>query len=431
MNTQKISIVKKYGPFCCWYEDENNILKGEWGGFKQLECEEAGETKFLIYYSERKKYIPINEYGFFYDKFDCRKYDGVYNIYKNLYITEKNGKYGLVDENDCDLLHTCYNSIRHVIEIEKYDLFLVASETGMFLYNYSLRLESVLYEEIKEYGREQLVFRLKEKYGIIDLRGNIILDARYEYNNKMLYGVFKGNKYGVCVKNNLLNGRFPIDNSVSYMHFADYAVTYKNGKYGILYRNHIVEDNILDDIIINKINGKGFECCKWKYIVIAKKDNKYRMYNVAAERCLVADCDEISYVYKKGRFSHVIFVKDGNIGYVTKRVEVLDKSEFDDIKIVDDFFMLSRAGKVGVMYKEGGELFPCIYDKITRKDSETFILVKDGIEEEYRIESTKKIQRIYEPEPRHYDRFGGIYGYSDEDIDTIFDGDPSAYWNID
>lgn len=31
---------------------------------------------------------------------------------------------------------------------------------------------------------------------------------------------------------------------------------------------------------------------------------------------------------------------------------------------------------------------------------------------------------------------GGSYaqdemGYSDDDIDTIFDGDPSAYWNID
>ena len=35
-----------------------------------------------------------------------------------------------------------------------------------------------------------------------------------------------------------------------------------------------------------------------------------------------------------------------------------------------------------------------------------------------------------------YDRYNGSYaqdvmGYSDDDIDTIFDGDPSAYWNID
>lgn len=35
-----------------------------------------------------------------------------------------------------------------------------------------------------------------------------------------------------------------------------------------------------------------------------------------------------------------------------------------------------------------------------------------------------------------YEKYGGswaqdVEGYSDDDIDTIFDGDPSAYWNID
>lgn len=41
----------------------------------------------------------------------------------------------------------------------------------------------------------------------------------------------------------------------------------------------------------------------------------------------------------------------------------------------------------------------------------------------------------YEEIPE-YDRYSGswaqdVEGYSDDDIDTIFDGDPSAYWNID
>lgn len=41
----------------------------------------------------------------------------------------------------------------------------------------------------------------------------------------------------------------------------------------------------------------------------------------------------------------------------------------------------------------------------------------------------------YEETPT-YDRYSGswaqdVEGYSDDDIDTIFDGDPSAYWNID
>ena len=39
-------------------------------------------------------------------------------------------------------------------------------------------------------------------------------------------------------------------------------------------------------------------------------------------------------------------------------------------------------------------------------------------------------------EPATYNRYRGSWaqdemGYSDDDIDTIFDGDPSAYWNID
>lgn len=43
--------------------------------------------------------------------------------------------------------------------------------------------------------------------------------------------------------------------------------------------------------------------------------------------------------------------------------------------------------------------------------------------------------RNYEGEPT-YERYRGSYaqdemGYSDDDIDTIFDGDPLAYWNID
>lgn len=38
-------------------------------------------------------------------------------------------------------------------------------------------------------------------------------------------------------------------------------------------------------------------------------------------------------------------------------------------------------------------------------------------------------------EPPTYGRYAGSYaqdemGYSDDDIDTIFDGDPDAYWNI-
>ena len=49
------------------------------------------------------------------------------------------------------------------------------------------------------------------------------------------------------------------------------------------------------------------------------------------------------------------------------------------------------------------------------------------------------MESSYESNEDEYDGYGryrGSYaqdemGYSDDDIDTIFDGDPSAYWNID
>lgn len=42
----------------------------------------------------------------------------------------------------------------------------------------------------------------------------------------------------------------------------------------------------------------------------------------------------------------------------------------------------------------------------------------------------------YYEDDRTYERYNGSYaqdveGWSDQDIDTVFEGDPEAYWNID
>lgn len=48
----------------------------------------------------------------------------------------------------------------------------------------------------------------------------------------------------------------------------------------------------------------------------------------------------------------------------------------------------------------------------------------------------RKEDSVWANEVDTYEKYGGSYaqdvmGYSDDDIDTIFDGDPDAYWNID
>ena len=108
----------------------------------------------------------------------------------------------------------------------------------------------------------------------------------------------------------------------------------------------------------------------------------------------------------------------------------------DGIWDVAEFF-ITKNGKEGVLSKDGDIIIPCVYDTIKKVDIHKYEVVKNGI---------KKIIDLW---PRRHDfyfkqscdspscssnREGHAQdemGYSDDDIDTIFDGDPSAYWNID
>lgn len=61
----------------------------------------------------------------------------------------------------------------------------------------------------------------------------------------------------------------------------------------------------------------------------------------------------------------------------------------------------------------------------------------EDMEDEYYEDEEFADQGFYDDyEPHTYGRYAGSYaqdemGYSDDDIDTIFEGDPDAYWNID
>ena len=62
--------------------------------------------------------------------------------------------------------------------------------------------------------------------------------------------------------------------------------------------------------------------------------------------------------------------------------------------------------------------------------TEEYILIESGAENYSRRSHSSNFER------RTYERYEGSYAqdemeYSDDDIDTIFDGDPDAYWNVD
>ena len=132
-----------------------------------------------------------------------------------------------------------------------------------------------------------------------------------------------------------------------------------------------------------------------------------------------------------------------------------------DYSYVSDFeYGLARVrqGKLwGLINKEGEVVLPIQYDEIWKfegKHRATTNVVLDGETIEIRLcDYSDEAPVPYWEEPRHYsrdrhydpypysgsdceDEYAGTYahdvaGFSDEDIDTIFDGEPDAYWNID
>lgn len=84
-------------------------------------------------------------------------------------------------------------------------------------------------------------------------------------------------------------------------------------------------------------------------------------------------------------------------------------------------------------------------------DTDILIFIVNQLDESHRVLLRQKAPHLLELYSNHkytygnyrinndyqtYDRYNGSYaqdemGYSDDDIDTIFDGDPDAYWNID
>ena len=136
---------------------------------------------------------------------------------------------------------------------------------------------------------------------------------------------------------------------------------------------------------------------------------------------------------------------------------ILSGKEYQWISGKDSYTGLSRVktldGKWGIIDEEGKEVLKAEYDSIWKfegKQRTDTKVIKDGeelcyslIDQEF-IGGDEHVDESYYDEPdcpdyeeeRHFGRYAGSYaqddmGYSDEEIDDIFDGDPSAYWNID
>ena len=451
----KIHIERKGG---C-YIDSNGLLKGEWGGYEEVQdCDTNGEKIYRLYYSKFSKYTEINEFGFFYNKFSCQKYDGVLKLDMYLYLCEKNNRLGLIElvgDEEHTILPIAYNEIKPYFDIDY--IFIVKTETGKFLINLSSARQSEVYDDIF-IVYDSVIYKKDKKYGFLNIHGQVLLDpicVAHKFDTGGLRYEFQGLYFDIFVKDDLLYGKIPLDKydlcfRVGSNVLDCFYVTKKNEKYGLLSNiMHCISEPVLDEILLYKPKNKWSNgMYKTSYVddktgkffgailVMARIGEKYLLYNAENGKCIINDCDQMKYVsaHRDNGYDYVEYSKNGKVGYVSSGGILISPEEYDSIYIGFDFFYVGKNGKFGVLQPSGMELFPCVYDNISGNYDGEFELVRDGKKEKIRTEKSSHF--TFPPERPTYGRYAGSYaqsemGWSDDDIDTVLDGDPDAYWNID
>lgn len=299
------------------------------------------------------------------------------------------------------------------------------------------------------------------KFKGFDLKKELLLSVDRIYSpisyhlnnfiNKELDGIYtKGqpNKHYCEVKNPYVQDKINILKNERYIPFTatSYSVmlVMKNNKYGLIDG----KCNFLLPIEYDQITSTN----RYNYpYLIVKKNNESWVFNVLQFERISKIYDKIEY----SREGYLKVYKNGQCGLIEEQGSEIIPTIYDDCSgsvwfhyndKKHKYIIITKNNKKGIINEEGETIAEVKYDKIQIYyhtdgyhnnleatgwiDDEKFTL----IDPEY--QGRKYISRHSSYESPTFERYSGSYaqdemGYSDDDIDTIFEGDPSAYWNID
>ena len=371
----------------------------------------------------------------------------------------------------------------HFSELEEMPLYIITCENGELLYNAKTGMRTPLYDSIfckdniTGYYKNYLVYEENKKFGILSPEGDIIVKAKFnfyevpnnrrhieEYGQAFFQEIFQGHKYSFYIYDSKFYGKIPIDKYETCIRMEyglnSYYIIKVGGKYGLL--NHLREEidlPLFDDIFFAFDSIFYFHNKRHlsETFLIGLRDGKYSLYSIKSlydsqeATLIISECDYIEIIEDENflqthyyHYPYAHFRKNGIEGYVNEDGIVISPETFDEIKQIEasgvTYYLVYKDRKIGLLNSKKKILLPCIYDDIQHITYRTALVTENGIEKEVEYDNMKRFQdddySDMPEESHHYSEYAGSYaqdvmGYSDEDIDTIFDGDPDAYWNID
>ena len=457
------------------YKDSKGQIRVRFDSIKDITRNQYEEVDLFLIKRSRRASI-INVYGFFYNIFNCREFDFIEHIKgTDLYICEIDEKYGIINEQQEVIFDVVYPNITGLLGNA-----WIRTYKEEFIYFSASKTKSKYYDKLEIHHGVFVTFK-NGLYGLMKLNGEELVPPRYATWKKnygwsdedapYLIAELEG-KITPIYNNGKYYGRIPLDyDYCDYLWRTDqpvecgYYLVKKNNKYGIIKSFRYDKNDFRILLPIEYLSIKYFEInSNYKHInvtfIFLQKEEGYYLYNIAQEKEYAlydslefADltCTKERPPYGYGApIPYIIAGRSGKYSLLSQTGEQLTDFEFDQIEVLRYYGFLVRKGNHwGLINRYGEVRIDCSYDSIKeiKQYQPKAIVVENGEEKEIDLKpiqdkNTSDCEEFideYEDsssESPTYDRYSGSYaqdvmGYSDDDIDTIFDGDPDAYWNID
>ena len=314
------------------------------------------------------------------------------------YALFQDNKWGIVGSDGNIVINPMYQEIPIVVDKDK-DVFLftydINEEQGTYKtkvvnknneemwanYDKIEALENYDNAENLWYEKNVLKAQKDEKWGLINLEGNVVSEIIYD-EIKTLKGV---------------------ENSV---------IVKKDNKYGLLNCKGVkILDTIYSDISSfgeDYING----------YITKNEDGKYGIVNVSGEIILENDYEEINNIYSD---KYYVIVENGNQQLINKDKEKVLTENFDEIKqITSSGVVYIKDGKYGFMDFEGNSIIDANYDMLNEINTGIFLAQNDGKSGLLDKEKNEKV--AFNFKDINYNKKAGIYVAENEDLtQTIID----------
>lgn len=282
-------------------------------------------------------------------------------------LIEENGKYGVKDQNDEIIIQIQYEKI--IIPNEHRDVFFcyngeqktILDKNNKTIFEEYDNVDLIKLSNISEnvYEKNALIYQKNEKFGLLSITGNIILEAKYDEIYSLGY---KENE--IIVKEN-----------------NKYMIYDTNGK-------NLIKD-VFDSIQSDEFYTEEDEYRKSGYIVCKITSDGY--YDYEYNKVLEINYNQISRILdvKNKNNIYLIASLNGQFGVFINNTKVID-TQYQSINYDSELevFIVERTGKYGAFNENGTEIIKPEFNSLivqgvflyAQNDTEQKVYNKNGKE---------------------------------------------------